>query len=349
MSETGDRRTRRRLPSLVRLAWRPLVGTALGVVALYLAFRDVEIGQIRDALVAADYGLVALALASIFLTLLVTTVRWRLLFYPRHRRLRWRNLFVGIVVGQMVNIVIPARMGEVMRSYAVGQNEGVSKMLVLGTIVVEKVMDFLALGLGFTILLPLVAMPLWVGQPGRAVAILGGAALLGILALAFFGERFVGLVRKVGRWMPGRLGERVVRYGERALMGLSSLRNWRVSLLAWGLSCLIWLLGATTNYIVLRAMGLSLPVTAALFLLLVLQVGDVPPSSPGKIGVFHYLTVLALSVFSVERNLALSCAVLLHLVVYLPKIVLGGIFVAWPGQGLLRKAIRAVPGTDGGE
>lgn len=346
ISETGDRENMTHLSLLMKSVWRPLVGTLLGAIALYLAFRNVEIGQMRDALVTANYGLVALALVFVLLTLLTTTARWRLLFYPRHQQLRWRHLFAGIVVGQMVNIVIPARLGEVVRSYAVGQNEGVSKMLVLGTIAVEKVMHILVMGLGFAALLPVIAMPLWVEKPGRAVAILGGVATLGVLVLAFFGERIVGRARAVGRRLPGQLGERLIQYGERALMGLGSLRDWRTSLLVWGYSCLVWVLGTTINYIVFRAVGLSLPVTAALFLMVVLQVVEAPPSSPGKIGVFHYLTVLALSAFSVERNLAFSYAVLLHLILYLPRIVLGGIFAAWFGRGLFQAA-RVVPVADG--
>jgi uncharacterized protein (TIRG00374 family) len=330
----------------VKAALRSLVGTAVGGGALYLAFRDVEIGQMRGALAAADYGLVAVALAFVFLSLLTTTVRWRLLFHPRHRQLRWRNLFAGMIVGQTVNIVMPARLGEVVRTYAIGQNEGLSKMLVLGTIAVEKVMDIVVTGLGFAALLPLIAMPLWVEQPGRALALLGGIATLGVLILAFFGEHFVSLMRAVGQRLPGQLGEVLVRRGENALMGLGSLRDWRINLLAWGCSCLVWVIGAVINHVMFRAMGLPLPVTAAMFLLVVLQVGIAPPSSPGKIGVFEALTVLALSAFSVEKDLALSYAVLLHLVTYLPKIVLGGIFAAWFGEGLFRTKAKVVPVAD---
>ena len=336
-----------RLLALSRMAWRPLVGTVFGVVVLYLAFRNVKLDQIRDSLLAANYGLVALAIACVFLALALNTVRWRLLFYPRQRQVRWHNLFAGIIVGQMVNIVIPARLGEVVRSYAVGQNESISKMLVLGTIVVEKVMDFLMMGLGFAALFPLMAMPQWVAQPGKAVAILGGTMLVGVLTLAFWGEHIVGLMQKVGRWLPGQTGAKLTQYGERALEGFGSLRDWRVSFLVWGCSCLIWFVGVVTHYIVFRAMGLSLPITAALFLMVVLKVGNAPPSSPGKIGVYHYLTLIALSAFSVERDLALSYAVLMHLIIYLPKIVLGGIYIVWPGRGLFRASARAMWGTDG--
>ena len=78
-----------------------------------------------------------------------------------------------------------------------------------------------------------------------------------------------------------------------------------------------------TNYLTLLVVGLSLLLSVSLFLLFVLRVGAAVPSSPGKVGVFQYLCVLALSVFSVDRTLALSYGVVLHLVVFTPMILLG--------------------------
>ena len=78
-----------------------------------------------------------------------------------------------------------------------------------------------------------------------------------------------------------------------------------------------------TNYIILRDVDIQVPFTAALFVLIVLQVGSAPPSAPGKLGVFHYLAVLALSAFSVEKDLALAYSVLLYVVALLPKVVIG--------------------------
>jgi len=63
--------------------------------------------------------------------------------------------------------------------------------------------------------------------------------------------------------------------------------------------------------------------TAALFLLIVLQVGSAPPTTPGKVGVFHYLVVLAMSAYSVDKELALAYSLVLYAVALLPKIMIG--------------------------
>ena len=89
---------------------------------------------------------------------------------------------------------------------------------------------------------------------------------------------------------------------------------------------------AGVNYAVLRALNLDIdaPVLAAFFVLIVLQVGTSVPSTPGKIGVFQYLVVLALAPFGIEGEPALTYGVLLHVVGFGPVVVLGGLW-SWIG------------------
>ena len=91
-----------------------------------------------------------------------------------------------------------------------------------------------------------------------------------------------------------------------------------------------WLALAGVNYVVLRGLEVGAPVVAAFVVLGVVQVGMNIPSTPGKIGVFQYITVLALVPFGVERELALTYGVLLHLVEFGPVVVLGGLWW-WTG------------------
>lgn len=75
-------------------------------------------------------------------------------------------------------------------------------------------------------------------------------------------------------------------------------------------------------------MGLDLLWAAAAFLLVVLQVGVAVPSGPGRIGVFQYLTILALSLFAVASEKAFAVGIVLYLTVHIPPIVMG-LFFLW--------------------
>jgi len=95
---------------------------------------------------------------------------------------------------------------------------------------------------------------------------------------------------------------------------------------------------------VLIAVGLDLPGIAALVVLAIVQLGTAVPSTPGKVGVFQYLSVLALMPFGVGRDLALTFGILLHVVWYLPPVVLGSMGVWVELQGLRR--LRVIAGQD---
>jgi len=304
-------------------------GTALSILLLALAFQGIDFAELWGTLAQANYGLVLVAVGSIIATSMAKAARWQLLFYPRHRQRRYGKLLAILFIGQMVNIIVPARLGELARAYLVGEIEGESKALALGTIAVEKAVDLLMVLFLFVGLLLSMAVPRWAQQPGIKTATTA-IVLLGALVLsAHHRERLLSAIGHLLRVLPELAQARLMGHLETALGSLEVLRRWDVSLGVGGWSVLIWLLAALTNYIAFLALRLHLSFLAAVFLLVVLQVGVAIPSSPGKVGVFHYLCLLALSVFGVERNLALSYGLLLYFIVFLPPIFLGVLFLGW--------------------
>ena len=304
-------------------------GTALSILFLVLAFRGIDLAGLWDTLAQTNYGLILVAVGTIIATSMAKTVRWQLLFYPRHRQRRYCKLLAILFIGQMVNIVIPARFGELARAYLVGEIERESKALALGTIAVEKAVDLLMVLFLFVGLLLTMAVPRWVREPGVGVAMVT-LVLVGTLVLsAHHKERLLPVFGRVLGILPELAQVRLMSHLEAALDSLEVLRQWDVSLGGGGWSALIWLLAASTNYIVFLALRLHLSFLAAVFLLVVLQVGVAVPSSPGKVGVFHYLCLLALSVFGVGRSPALSYGLLLYFIVFLPPVLLGVFFLWW--------------------
>jgi uncharacterized protein (TIRG00374 family) len=307
---------------------RLAAGLALALLTLWLAFRGTDGPALRHALSGVHASWLAAALLLVGSALATLVVRWRLLFHPDRHRFSWTALTAGIMIGQMVNILLPLRVGEIARAYLVSRTEGLPVSRVLTTIGVEKLADLVSMGVTAGALLVLFTTPAWLHAPGRAILVtgaiaLGMAALLAVRAEAVFryGLDAVGLVSR--RWQE-RLG-RAIGPG---MIGLSALRNWRVVLAVWLLSVLTLIQAAGTNYVLFRAFELDVPATAAFVLLLALQVGNSFVSVPGNLGVFHYVTVLVLSAYSVDRSLAAGYALVLYVVALGPKIALGGFFMA---------------------
>ncbi len=317
-------------PAAVRRATPRLAfGALLGGLALWLAFRGIDPAELWSALQAVNYFWVGASLVSVVLTTLVVTARWRLLFYPDWRARGWLSLLGGILVGQMLNIVVPARLGDVVRVYLVGTSESLSKTRVAATLVVEKIADLVIFALGGVFLLVVVSVPDWVRTSSTSLLVTGVAGVAAIVLLSFWGRPLLAWLERHSPALPNDWLQRVWRLGHLALDGLGVLRSWQANLALWGLSLLSWTLAASTNFLLFKAFGFPLSFAAGALLLVVLQVGIAPPSLPGKLGVFHYLTVLALSFFGVTHNAALTYALVLYAVALLSKVLVGGAWLAW--------------------
>ena len=335
-----------------RRAW---IGSLISLVCLFLALRRVAWEEVVSALQAADYRLIALAMIMQTGAVSSTALRWKALFYPQ-QKLRAGKFISIAFIGELVNNLLPARVGSLVRIYLIGQVERVSRAFALGTIVAEKATDGIMLAALCLFLLPMIALPAWVWRTG----LLGGGALvLIVVGLAVPASVRRVILRIVGRLaaavplVAGWHGPEAVRSG---LDGLRALFSREAAPQIWGWSAVIWGLGGLINLVVLSGVGLSAGLVVALALLVILQVGTKVPSLPAGIGVFEYLCILGLSFFGFDGGQALVFGILLHFVVMVPPSVIGAIalwheswHLATLKPGRLRTALESNPIEPDGE
>ena len=309
---------------------RLALGTAVSLVFLWLALRGVNWGETWDTMRRANLILLLAALGSVLLTTSIKATRWRLMSPPPPRQLRLRNFFGVFLIGQVINAIIPLRLGEIARALLIGQKEGVSKAHALWTTVTEKVLDSLVLLVFLVGISFLVPLPAWLQRAGwtLSLAIVVGFALL---ALAISRKRqtlaWLDALTAQHPW-AGRL--RLQRLFTAVVESLQLVRYPRLfwGTIAWSFGA--FLVAAGTNWLVARAIGLELGYMPCLLLLSVLQISAVVPlpTSPGRVGLFHYLCIISLAIFGVERDIALGYGLILHVIVYLPMAV-GGPLGMW--------------------
>jgi len=303
-----------------------LIGAVIGTAALLLAVRGVDWHAVGEALLHTRLSMVLLALISVAVAIALFVARWWLLFAPEHRGLEWPALTGAVVIGQTANMVIPARIGELARIYLIGRREGVSKVRVTATIVVEKVADLAVFAVAVVLLLVGMSLPQWMSRSGVAFVSTSAILLVAMLILTFRSAALLRLLEAVAARLPKKWGGRIIRVAETALDALRALRDWRSALLVWLLSAAIFVVSVATNYFVFLAMHMTLPPIAALLLMIVLRIGVAPPSLPGRLGLFQYLIVLALAIFGVDRTTALSYSFALYAIAVVPVLIAG---VAW--------------------
>ncbi len=333
---------RRGLAALRRITATPLFRLLLGVLVsgltLYLAASNVALADVQAAFVTANLWWVALALLSVAVNTLAKAIRWKILVGAGGQHIGLLHYLAVLLIGQMLNTLIPARVGDISRAYMIG-GMGPGRVFTFGTVVIEKFLDMVAYALLFVLLLALVPLPAWVSGPAATLAIGGGVVLL-LLAGLVIGRG--GLQRSIEimlGWLPHPIHTRLLNFAERGLASVDVLRQRGDLLRLIGWTGVAWVTAVLTNYFVLLALDMHLPLAASILLLVVLQAGIALPSVPGKIGVFEYGCILALAVYGVAQAPALSYGILLHTIVLVPTTLIG--VVLFGLMGLSGERLRA--------
>jgi uncharacterized protein (TIRG00374 family) len=310
-----------------RSAWlRLLLGALLGAGALWLVARNVSLQELAHAFGQARSGPMLLALGVVTLVILAKVWRWRFLYLTATAVPPFYALWNALLVGQLVNLLAPFRLGEVARVYALYQQTQSSKAQALGTVAVEKSLDMIMLLFTLAILLPLVVVPRFISDQGPLLAGVAGGSLLFLYLLAYQTERVAGWLAFLAQRLPDAIGDRVTRWAVSGLSGLAALRSRRANVALVLSSAIIVALSVLTPLAVFWAFNLPYGLVEATLLNLVLSVGMVPPSTPAKVGIFEWLVVFTMRQLGmVDDALILSYALVYHAAVVLPPIVFGSV------------------------
>ena len=312
-------------------------GLLLSGVTLYLALRGVSIWEVSRTIRQADLGLIVLGLLSVLANTCLKGVRWYRLAGEPGKQAGSLRIFAVMLAGQLLNFIYPARAGDVGRVMLVGK-DGNEKAYILGSLVLEKAADLVAYLLLAVIIFLQLPFPVWLN---RAIYIAAGlvlALLAGVLWLARGAERG----ERFGKWLvahrlPGIPQQVWEHFTQWVFMSLSAIgqvnqRRQAAELAVWTL--LVWLTAWMTNVLVIYAVGNGLEQSGnvlqmAWLVLIGLMAGIAVPSIPGRIGVFEYICILTLATFGIEQTQALTYGILLHVVVFLPVLVLGVAALLW--------------------
>ncbi len=308
-----------------RRALRAAIGIVVSIVCLAIAVRGVDPAQTAEVLAGARLPLVGLGVLLVAVDVCVRARRWQVLLRPV-RLLPYGPVLRCTSVGFLANAVLPARLGEIVRSVLLGREQDLSRSTVLGTVIVERVLDMAVLALLGT------SAVLALGVHGAAEE----AAIAGlILALALAGLitgavilRTVPLpavVARVAARRPGlaglaaRLQEGlVVAADRRALTG-----GLLLSALAWAIGVGTWLAGSA-------ALGVSLDLPEAVLATTAVSLVTAIPSGPGYVGSFELAAVAVLGLFGIDPATALGVGILVHAMILGVTVAGGTLALAGP-------------------
>lgn len=311
--------------------WLNLLFTVilLAIGAWFIAQR-VSLAKIIESFTEANSIFILFGLLTVVLTLVIKTWRWQILLSTPEETPPFSPLFWAFNLGAYVNLILPfMRMGEIARLFAVDWMIGVSKARALGTIVVEKLLDLIMLGIMFVLILPFVILPGFVNNPLPMITAVSLVSIIILYLLAFQTKWIINVSRLFASWLPTKWQERIMRWLIAGLEGLAALRNKRQTLIIISLSIIIAFLSIMSAYLLFPAFHLNLGLLESALLTIVVMLAITPPSTPGKIGVLNGAAALTLFGFGIRDNaLIVSYSTVYYIILVLPVIIFGGLAVS---------------------
>jgi glycosyltransferase 2 family protein len=296
-----------------------LIGIALAVFFIVLAFKDIDANRIKELLQKANYFWILIPVVCSLIAFASRAYRWKLLVEASGHPVKFANAMYALMFGYLMNFVLP-RLGEVSRCASLAKVEKAPFDKLVGTVIAERVFDVICLAicilltawLEFDRLYGLLNELIFSKISYRLQQLAQYPILIaGLLVFILF--LFILINRKKSAIQSHKLTKGIANFFKGLIDGALSIR-----LLAnpWSFifhTCLIWFMYFMMAYTCFYALAETahLSYKAGMF---VLVVGGIAMSAPvqGGLGIFHQIVKQGLALYDVPADAALGYAILSH-------------------------------------
>lgn len=312
-----------------------LLGVVLSAGALYLAFRNVPLGDLIAYIGSIELFWLFPSMAAILAGFFCRVLRWKVILGSSNRVGYW-SAHHPLMIGFMMNCILPGRVGEVARPLILKKRDGVAFTTGLATVAAERVFDLMMLIGLFALVMSTVDIdPNFTrsfggyelsGETLQQVALrtvqLSVVLMVGVLFLSL--ETTRKLVLRLPRLLPERFAKPIARGIENVAAGFSLVRDpWRM-FCCLGLSFLAWLATAVSYHAMAAGspgIGLSFFELTAVMVIVCFFIAL--PSVPGFWGLWEAGGVFAMALFGVGAKEAAGFTLVNHAVQMFPVIIVG--------------------------
>ncbi len=312
-----------------------LISILLTGLFLYVAFKNIDFGKVITDIKNVRLDYLALFVFLFLLSHLIRAFRWKYIIYSAKKDARILHLFGATMIGYGVNAVVP-RLGEVYRAVFLGKWEGISRTSMFGTVIVERVIDILALA--FSVLLSvlfysgnLYGQIYWLKSAVQLAFVLISGVILMIIALAIFREKFSRIILKIAGSFSSRLAEKLNYFFSTLIEGFTSLKGAGNYFIVITLTAVIMFLYGLNSYVGFFVLGMNSiqKVTFGMgWILMTISAFGVVIPTPGGLGSYHLIAISVLTtLFDFNPAISGAYAIVTHFVAYFIFIISPFFFV----------------------
>jgi hypothetical protein len=308
--------------------WLPGALVSILLIAVILYF--VDFGQMVEAIRSANYLILVFALSLSFAWMAVRAIVWRTLL---RNRASYRDVFLTVGEGYLMNNFLPFRLGEIGRAFLLSRKSSLQFMEILPTIVIERAVDLMYSATVLLISLPFVVGVEGAGQIGATVGVVVFLGLVALYLLARNRQWALDLFNRLSQRWPAlqRVGGGFI---EAFLEGLAVLTDgWLFARFLFWMT-VNWMVAIVSYVLIISAFFPQAQFIWAFFGLGMAAFGNAIPSLPGAIGTFEGAFSFALTLLTGDQSTAFAVALAGRLYLYISSLTIGFIGLASEGQTL---------------
>lgn len=327
-----------------------ILGVLISTLALYLAFRNVPFSDLINYLTSINYFWTLPAVLVAFISFVLRAYRWQIILESA-RKVNFWQAFHPLMIGFMINCILPGRVGEVARPAILKRKESVPFSTGLATVAAERVFDVTILLVLFGVLFATVKIDpnfdIAFGgyhlnrqtliSAGRSILLMLLVLIVGIIMVSFGKTRkainqlimgipavFFLTTSAFKNKIQTRFCAPLVEFVDNFASGLALVKHPSMIYICIGLSIVIWGLAALSYYIMaLGCPGIELSFLEISATMIIICFSIALPSVPGFWGIWEAGGVFALTLFGVSAKEAAGYTLANHAVQIFPVIIIG--------------------------
>jgi len=299
---------------------------ALAIVFIYIAFYNVNFS---DVLFHVNQANILWTVIFAFLVLfghLIRALRWKFILNSVKPDVKLKNLFASLMVGYGVNSVTP-KLGELTRAVLIGKWEGLSRSSMLGTVILERIIDIISLAFAILIAVLISSINLYEQFPWLELALyISAAIIIAVLLLIYisvrYQEKFYNSIIKLFGKFSGSLALTIAHIFNMLTDGFNSLKGTRNYLLTIFSTIAIMAVYALTSYVGFLMLDIKDANYGMGWVIMSISAIGVVIPTPGATGSYHTLAKSTLVlIYGFSEVISLAYAFLTHIISYLIAII----------------------------
>jgi uncharacterized protein (TIRG00374 family) len=327
-----------------------LAGLALSVAAIYFAFRNVPFHGLLNYLASINYIWVIPAVVLVLVSFFLRAARWQVILGSNSKIGIWAA-FHPMMIGFMINCILPGRVGEVARPIILQKKEKVPFATGIATVAAERLFD-----VGFLIIFAVITLANIQIDPQADIVfgsyrlnratletIFSGIIQMGLLLIFVMIMISISKIRKVihgiimaipallfftNEPVKTKITQKVCKpltgFVDNIALGFTLIKYpKKIGIIAM-YSFLIWFIAAISWYIFgLGCPGIELTFAEMFAVMIIICLFIALPSVPGFWGLWEAGGVFGMSLFGVSAQAAAGFTLANHAIQMFPVIIVG--------------------------